>query len=572
MTDRAAWFTPLEKILSVLLLAALIGLGSYIVMKEDSEREIASEKEEAETLEAVASDVTDVATFREYGYTPVDRLPGVEGDSRYSWDPEEKILRFSYNIWIGWLPVIAANRGTRPTPDSIFYRKYGFRVEMVLIDNPVAARKAFGAGEIHTLWGTVDMMALLASDMMRDTRAAPRIVQQIDWSEKGDAMVVRRPIKRIQDLRDKTVALARYSPSEYYFNLLLLSAGLRPDDIRVRYTTTPFEAAAALAADVDVDACISRAPDVYRIPDRVEKTQILPSRSGGGRLIADVYAVRADFARDHPEIVEGLIAGIFEGMDYVRQRPEQGARWMADAFGMKPGEVLDMRRDAHSANFPENIQFFMNSANPTNFEQTWKNASSIYREFGSMDASIPFDQVMDFTFLLNLRAKGMLADQRDESIAAFTPSSLKRISSESPSLTQAVRIGFFPNSVNPYESARDEQGNALAGRLYDPNVQATLNYVGWLSNQLDRATILIEGHADSSMKGRVPAQAVRELSLSRAKAVRRALVQKFRFDPKKISIEIKGRGWDVPADSGDPDNQMLNRRVEISVFSAGNSG
>jgi hypothetical protein len=280
--------------------------------------------------------------------------------------------------------------------------------------------------------------------------------------------------------------------------------------------------------------------------------------------------VRADFARDHPEIVEGLVAGIFEGMDYVRQRPEHGARWMADALGMEPEEVMDMRRDAHPTNFPENIQFFVNSTNPANFEHTWKNASSLYREFGQIDKSIPFDQVMDFSFLLRLREQGMLSNQKDESTATFTPSSLKRYSSGSPSLAQAVRIGFFPNSVNPYESARDEHGRALVGKLYDPNVPATLDHVEWLSNQLDRATILIEGHADSSMKGRVPAESVRELSLSRAGAVRRALMQRFRFDPKKIRIEINGRGWDVPADAGDPDNQMLNRRVEISVFSAGN--
>ena len=66
------------------------------------------------------------------------------------------------------------------------------------------------------------------------------------------------------------------------------------------------------------------------------------------------------------------------------------------------------------------------------------------------------------------------------------------------------------------------------------------------------------------MKGKVPMQAVRDLSLARAKRSKRALIEKYKFDPNKFSIE--GKGWDVPADPGSPDNHALNRRVEISVF------
>jgi flagellar motor protein MotB len=66
------------------------------------------------------------------------------------------------------------------------------------------------------------------------------------------------------------------------------------------------------------------------------------------------------------------------------------------------------------------------------------------------------------------------------------------------------------------------------------------------------------------MKGHVPVQAVRQLSLDRAEAIKRALIEKFKFDPNKFIIE--GKGWDVPSDPNDPNNQALNRRVEISVY------
>jgi flagellar motor protein MotB len=46
--------------------------------------------------------------------------------------------------------------------------------------------------------------------------------------------------------------------------------------------------------------------------------------------------------------------------------------------------------------------------------------------------------------------------------------------------------------------------------------------------------------------------------------VKAALIKKYHFDPNKFVV--KGMAWDAPADAGDPMNQALNRRVEISVY------
>src|SRR5213594_3799370 len=563
MAEEQARLTWVGKLVSVLLIAGLISVGIYVV----SRRGIgggSSSGTGAEGPQAEAADTKGVTTVSEYKYVPGDRLPAVKGVSQYKWDPKEKILRFSYNVWSGWLPVIAANHGTKPNAESVFSKKYGFRVEMVLMDDPVVARDAFASGEVQTLWGTADMMTLFAPELQRDSRTSPRVVQQIDWSSGGDGIVVRNAIRSVSDLKGKTITLAQNSPSEYYLTSLLLSAGLRPSDIKVKYTATAFEAAAAFVADKSVDGCVSWAPDIYKIPERVAGTRILSSTADANKLIADVYAFRADFARDHPEIVEGLAAGIFEGMDLAKEKPEDAARWMADAFGMKPADVMGMRNDAHPTNLAENVQFFLNASNPTNFERTWKNAAYVYRELGRINAPVQFDQVMDFSIIQSVQKKGTFAHQTDESVASFTPASFRKTPAEAPILTQTIRINFYPNSANPYEPARDEVGTAVAGKLYDPNVDPTLEQVARLAGQFARAVILIEGHSDSSMKGKVPVQAVRDFSVARAESIKRALIEKYKFDPNKFNIE--GKGWDVPADPGAPANQALNRRVEISVF------
>ncbi len=583
--DKGTGLTPLGKALSVLLILGLVGLGAWVFMNNQgsggtqpsvpashgggsgsaNESEGGSGSGGEAPAQLVETPSTEgITTVKEYTYVAADKLPPVKGSAGYKWDENNKVLRFSYNVWAGWLPIIAANGGTKPNPESVFAKKYGFQLEMVLMDDPVAARDAYASGEVHTLWGTADMLVLFAPSLVQDSRTAPRIVQQIDWSNGGDGIVVRSSVKSVKDLRGKTITYAQNSPSEYYVTSLLLAAGLRPSDVKTKYTATAFEAATAFVSDKSVQACASWAPDIYNIPERVAGTRILSSTADANKLIADVYAVRADFVKDHPDVVEGLVAGIFEGMDLAKQDPTTAAKAMADAFGMSQEDVMGMLGDFHTTNFAENEQFFLNAANPTNFERTWKSASYVYRELGRIDAPVPFDQVMDFSFVKRIKAKGTFAHHKDESVASYTPAAYRKVSAEAPILTQTIRISFFPNSANPYEPKRDENGLIVPGKLYDPSVDATLERVARLVGQFDRAIVVIEGHTDASMRGKVPFSAVQQLSTDRAQAIKAALIEKYKFDPDKFTVE--GHGWNKPYDTESPNDHALNRRVEISVY------
>jgi hypothetical protein len=126
-----------------------------------------------------------ITTVEKYTYVPAETLPPVQGVSGYKWDATAKTVVFPINVWIGWAPIIMANGGTKANDDSVFFKKYGFRVELPIIDDPIAARNAFAAGQSHVLWGTLDMMALFAPELSKDSRTSLRIFQQIDWSNGG---------------------------------------------------------------------------------------------------------------------------------------------------------------------------------------------------------------------------------------------------------------------------------------------------------------------------------------------------------------------------------------------------
>jgi NitT/TauT family transport system substrate-binding protein len=563
--------TPLGRVFVIVFILALIGgagyfLRDYLFPQAGKTGQVDLDKFKDQAGGAEAVDPTGITTVATYTYIPEAKLPPVKGASAYKWDATSKTVKFPINVWIGWLPIVAANHGFAPNTESIFYKKFGFKVDLKLIDDPVTARDAYASGDSHILWGTLDMMALFAPELMKDSRTAPRIYQQIDWSNGGDGIVVRSSIASVADLKGKTIVYAQNSPSQYFINNLLLNAGIQPGEVKHKFTATAFEAAAAFVADPKIDACVSWAPDIYNIPEKVKNTRILTTTTEANKLIADVWAVRADFAKDHPDIVEGLVAGIFEGMRDLKDETKKANafQWMADGYGMKVDDVKGMAFDAHTTNFAENKEFFVNANSPANFERTWKNITFVYKELGLIGTPVRFDEVMDFSIIQKLDKKGTFADMKNEYITQFEPSSYQKVSAEKPILTQTIRINFYPNSANLYEPGHDEMGNPIANSLYDPNVVATLEKAARLVGQYERAVIAITGHTDSSMKGKVPFTEVQKLSQDRANAVKDALIKGYKFDPNKFVVE--GKAWDEPADETDPTNQALNRRVEISIY------
>ncbi len=497
-----------------------------------------------------APDSAGITTVQEYKYVPKDKLPPVQGASGYSFS--NKVVEFPINVWIGWLPLIAANQGAEPNENSLFYKKYGFKVRFALIDNPVDARNAFVSGKSHVLWGTLDMMALFAPGLMKDSRTAPRIFQQIDWSSGGDGIVVRDGISEVRDLKGKTVVFAQNSPSQYYLYNLLIRSGLQPSDIKAKYTNDAFQAAKAFVSDKKVDACVSWAPDIYNITEKVPGTRLLSTTQDANRVITDVYAVRADFAKDHPEVVEGLVCGVFDGINWLKQSVENEKKayaWLGGLYKFPPADVEKMKNDAYVTNFGENCKFFLNRNSPTNFENTWKSISYVYKTLGLIDREIPFDQVMDFSVLAKLKKDGRYAEQSQVAATAFKPTDYEKVAEgKTPVMRQSIRIHFRPN----------------VAELDDPELADKLKSAATVAGQFEAATIAITGHCDSSMKGLADYKMVKDLSEARANAVKKILVEKNHFDPNKFVV--RGKAWDEPANPDDPLNQALNRRVEIVVY------
>jgi NitT/TauT family transport system substrate-binding protein len=513
--------------------------------------------------------------IKEVTYVPAQRLPEVKGTAAYK-KMQDRTVRFAINVWAGWAPIILANEGFKAGKVWKDGDGQDFKVELALIDDPVKMRDAYAAGDVHIGWGTLDMVPLFLESFVdkngkpRDSRIMPRIYQQIDWSNGGDGIVVRENIKTVADLRGQKMVLAQNSPSHFFALNMLVYGGVQPSEVKMTFTEDAFQAAAAFNAQKGIAAAVSWSPDIYNLA-KVRGNRMLVTTSEANKLIADVWFARADFAKENPAIIEGLVRGIFDAMGELKKEDgrKRAAGLMAKGYNIPQEDALNMLGDAHNTNWAENYQFLMNQNNPTNFQAVWERAYYLYGRIGTITHQpLSYEQVLDYTAVQKLGKEEKYASQKDEYTSKFVQKSSTEIKgAEQEILTNTVVIKFFPNSWDLHKKITRKVDGKDVEEAYDPNVDLVLDEISKLAGQFGAAHIIIEGHTDSSMKGQVPANLVKELSLNRANAVKEALLEKYpNLDGKRFAVE--GVGWDRPADPKDPDNQTKNRRVEVKVYSA----
>jgi NitT/TauT family transport system substrate-binding protein len=573
--------TTKGKIVLTILLLAVVGFGVYRwwdkIAPQSRPTNVSVNpsyvKQQIKEATTPPEDLSKVLLAGTNAATLVERsgIPAVTGVSDYKKEMKDgkMVVEFPINVWPGWAPIIVANQGLEPNDQSVFAKKYGFYVRLAIVDDPVKARDLFASGQSHILWGTLDMIALFAPELVKDSRTVPVVCQQIDFSGGGDGVVARGEIRSINDFRmvngkRKKVVLAQNSPSHYLIMSLLIDAGIDPGDVDFKWAADAPSAAKIFVQDNSYDAFVGWSPDIYNITDKLKGTRLVVTTGSANHLIADVWAVRNDFYHDNPDKVSGLVRGIFDGMDMTRKDPKMAARALAAAFKLPEEDCIKMvgsdggiaDGDAHLTNYRENAKFFLDPFNPANFEVVWNSASTIYKSLGTITTTVPSSRVKAQQVLAAMSEE--YKDVKDLSQPTFKPNALMNLSAEAGSgqiLTKAVLISFEPNKfvLNPE---------------YDTTIPATLEEIGKLAGKFGNAYIIIEGNTDASRKGIVPTDLVRQLSYDRADAVRKAIMDKYKFDPNKF--KVVGNGWDNPlpgcTDPSNAENNKKNRRVEVKVF------
>jgi len=488
--------------------------------------------------------------------------PNIEkGGSSGSTPGINRPIRVGIVTWGGYAGGIMANNGFAASKDSTFWKEYGVEVELKVIDDYPASRAAFrkggGDGGVDIVWGTVDSFAL-EYDSLKDLN--PLAFMQYDWSRGGDAIAVTKEITAVSQLAGKRIAVAEGTPSHYFALYLLSQADLKTDQVSWAFTESAIEAAQLFKLG-KVDAAVSWSPDVYMAAEGREGGHILASTKEASALIADIFMVRGDFAKQHPELLAKFTLGWLDGVEQVAKDPKPTIQLMANGFEGVDAVVAEaMLGDVKLPNYYENLAFFEVTGDQLRgYSDIFNEATKLWRSLGKISGRGDASSTFDTTFLKAIKPEAEVRFKKDDVVAAAEQ--------EAPAPTKEFKFYFSPEE----QKAAEKKEAILTKRMsvyfpsgayeLDENAKFILDEAASLAQTFGSLQMRVVGNTDD--KGKRAANVT--LSQKRAQSVVNYLVQKHGFPAEKFVVV--GAGPDNPiADNKDEEGRKQNRRTDFDIL------
>jgi NitT/TauT family transport system substrate-binding protein len=543
-------FTALGRLISIVLVLGLVGLGVYMIQRGRVNRPASS----ASTSKG-SSETPEVAEVKV-------EVPKLSPPAAFQF--KNNLVPIEISEYAGYAGLVAANGGLEPNENSYFFQKHNFKVKLTVKEDENWSE--LNEGKMAASVTTVDVLAAYGKQLHVVVPA------QIGFSRGADGIVVRNDIKRINQLKGKTIATAQFTEVDFFIRYLAQEAGLpintlgsldatpNPDRLNIVYTEDGFGAGDLFLSDIKsgknrLAGCVTWEPKVTEVVDGSGGQAHVLTTNRNLLIIADVLMVHRGFAQEQPKIVEGLVQGLLEGNRMVRDHPDQYLDVVGKAFKWDRNQTKSELAKVHLANLPENLAFFSGAIDAAgSFESIYQSAVLAY---GSDLIKDPPDasRFASLTALQTVEKSGLFKEQK-VAIAPMRAAAGASLETD-PLLSKDIRFLFEPNSSTLDQSNQDNLKN--------------LDAIKRLLQVSPGSTLLLRGHVDNSKiedfrrqggENLVRTAALRAMALSKDRAgeIRKLLIEKYTIDPKRI--EIVGRGWEEPAGP----NPDLNRRVEVQWF------
>ncbi len=462
--------------------------------------------------------------------------------------PDENTIGVGVVTWGGYAGGQYWNKGFKPNTDSRFYKDHGFKVDFKILDDPTASRNAWKNDQVHLLWATVDA---LPTEMPGLAAYDPVVVFQADWSRGGDAIVVRRGIGSVGDLRGKKIAVAEMSPSHSFLIWLLSAAGMTTNDAQIVGVPSPLEAADAFKAG-NVDAAVVWSPFDEECVQKVPGARVLQSTRNASNIIADVFIAKRKWVEANRERVQQLYDGWMKGASEINSNPaakQEAAQILTDAFdGFTKEDALKAIDNVRLTTHGDNLNFFgLNRANYKGVtgEELYSRMTKEYRNIGVLKGSDVVPGWSKAAFLGVAQRSTLSGNEHAaEGQKAFASISESEAKGKEAVATKRVSISFRTGEFQLDENAKYIVDNEMV-----PIAKAFAN-----------SRIRVEGNTDNVGS----AASNIALSKKRAQSVVDYLVKEYGMPRNRFTVI--GNGPDKPvADNGSEDGRRKNRRTDFEL-------
>jgi NitT/TauT family transport system substrate-binding protein len=479
-------------------------------------------------------------TFKHTNASVTAPTPGVP-DSLVQDHP----LRVGVVTWGGYAGGEYFNEGFEASENSRYFKQFGIKVEFKLIDDFNNSREAWKSDNVDVLWITADSFPTEVDALKA---FEPKIIFQADWSRGGDAIVVRRGISSVADLKGKTVAVAEGTPSNTFLLWLLEAGDMAYTDVNLVKVSSAIDAAAAFKSG-KVDAAVVWSPDDDDCVNAVKGASVLKSTRQASSIIADVFYVKNKFLKGHRAELKALMEGWFIGAAEINNSKESRAKAAKIlAAGLNEPEAVTLKaiENARLTTYGDNIDFFNLQGNPSGVhgEDLYNAMAIAYNKINLAPAHVPtWRQVVDTSLLSELNMGGSTGQGPEGGVKFSAPTEQQ---AAAPAITtKRVSINFTTGVAE-----LDENSKYIIQLKF-----------GDIAKGFSGTRIRIEGNTDN-----VGSPATNKaLSLKRAQSVVNFLVKEYRFDKNRFIVVGNGSTKPV-ADNATADGRAKNRRTDFELL------
>ncbi|WP_233897515.1 phosphate ABC transporter substrate-binding/OmpA family protein [Tenacibaculum piscium] len=459
----------------------------------------------------------------------------------------QDILNIGVVTWGGYAGGQYFNEGFKANTNSRFYKDYGFKVNFKVIDDFDASRDAFKNGDIDLMWATIDAFPTEVAGL---SQYQPQVVFQADWSRGGDAIVARRGINKVSDLRGKKIAVAPMTPSHSFLIWLLEAGDISVKDVKIIEVPSAIDAADAFKSGT-VDAAVVWSPDDADCIKKVAGASVLESTKNATHIIADVFVAKKDFIENNKEQLRELYEGWMIGASELNNsdaNKKKAAKILAEGLSQPEDFCYDAINNVRLATHGDNQNFFglNNNYNGVTGENLYNKMKVKYQNLGYNTSGAKSWRLLSTKDLVTKTTSLTGANHVSEKEKQFSVANdklAKKASLSSKKVSISFRTGQFILSDNAKQ---------LIDVQFTPIAKAFAN-----------TRIRIEGNTDNV--GKRSSNVL--LSRRRAQSVANYLIDQHNM-PKNRFI-ILGNGPDKPIAgcerNQNKDCQAKNRRTDFEL-------
>lgn len=356
-----ARLTGFSKLLITLLILALLFFGGKYVLDNTGFGQDLKNKAEQEQADRDATGDSNSSSKNTSNSKAEEKksggLFGKSGDDSGSRD--DNTLKVQLVTWAGYAPGLYFNEGAQANTRSRYFKEYGFKVDFVREDDLINALNGWAADEYDVIVQTADAFSFYtAPEDLAGLK--PQAFMQVDWSRGGDALIVKRGINTINDLKGKKIALAVPAPAQTMLITALESAGLSYSDVEI-VTTTDNIKAAELFRSPDVDAAVVWSPFDIEATSEVPGSKILLSTVEQSHIIGDIMFAKESVLREKKEMIDGFYEGWMRAVAEMKSNAgnkKKAAKYLGEFAQVGQADAEAMMTTVYYTGHGDNKTFF----------------------------------------------------------------------------------------------------------------------------------------------------------------------------------------------------------------------